>query len=170
MQQTAVATKATTNSIRSDLHTNRIRRWLSPPDPSTNANRARTLRHEGTGAWLLENPVFKSWHLGSRQHVWLHGLAGCGKTVLSVTVLDHLTHENDSFILRFFFDFTEFLENKLTFQRWARLYQPDMEWKYDPGPPQGSRLYYACFVGLIATAQNLISNGANVNAQGGRYI
>lgn len=107
MQQTAVATKAATDSIKSDLRTDKIRRWLCPPDPSTNANHARMLRHEGTGAWLLKNPVFQSWHSGSRRHLWLHGLAGCGKTVLSATVLDHLAKGNDGLILSFFFDFSD---------------------------------------------------------------
>lgn len=65
------------------------------------------LRHEGTGAWLLDNPVFQSWHSGSRRHLWLHGLPGCGKTVLSATVLDYLAKENDKLILNFFFDFSD---------------------------------------------------------------
>ncbi|KND87255.1 Ankyrin repeat domain-containing protein 17 [Tolypocladium ophioglossoides CBS 100239] len=79
--------------------------WLCPPDSSTNANRARGLRHEGTGAWLLETSVFQSWKAGSRRHLWLYGLAGCGKTVLSTTILDHLAKANDSSVLSFFFDF-----------------------------------------------------------------
>ncbi|CAI7609518.1 unnamed protein product [Penicillium viridicatum] len=107
VQQTTVATKAATDSIKLDLRTDKIRRWLCPPDPSTNANHARTLRHEGTGAWLLEHPIFKSWHSGPRRHIWLHGLAGCGKTVLSTTVLDHLAKGNDGPILSFFFDFSD---------------------------------------------------------------
>jgi hypothetical protein len=105
VKQTTVATKATADSIRSDLQTEKIRRWLSPPDPSTNANHARTLRHEGSGAWLLENPVFQSWKTGSSQHLWLHGLAGCGKTILSATVLDYIAKKEDGLILCFFFDF-----------------------------------------------------------------
>ncbi|KAJ5214504.1 NACHT nucleoside triphosphatase [Penicillium cf. viridicatum] len=105
VQQTTLATKAATDSMRSDLHTDTIRRWLCPADPSTNANHARTLRHEGTGAWLLKHPVFESWHAGSRRHLWLHGLTGCGKTVLSATVLDHLANGNDGLILSFFFEF-----------------------------------------------------------------
>jgi len=107
VQQTAVATKAATDSIRSDLRTEKIKRWLCPPDPSTNANHARKLRHEGTGAWLLENSIFQDWHSGSRRHLWLHGLAGCGKTVLSATVLDYLAEGDDRFILSFFFDFSD---------------------------------------------------------------
>ena len=69
MQQTTVATKAATDSIRSDLRTDKIKGWICPPDPSTNANHARELRHEGTGAWLLKNPVFQEWHSGLRQYV-----------------------------------------------------------------------------------------------------
>ncbi|OQE16718.1 hypothetical protein PENSTE_c023G07929 [Penicillium steckii] len=107
VQQTAAVTKATTDSIRTDQRTDKIRCWLNPPDPSTNANHARKLRHEGTGTWLLENSVFQSWYSGLHQHIWLYGLAGCGKTVLSVTVLDHLTNKNDALILSFFFDFSD---------------------------------------------------------------
>lgn len=113
VQQTTVATKATTDSIRSVLHSDKIKRWLCPPDPSTNANRARTLRHEGTGTWLFKNSVFQSWHSGSRRQLWLHGLAGCGKTVLSANVLDHLVKENDGLILSFFFDFSDITKQTL---------------------------------------------------------
>ncbi|KAL4737689.1 Pfs, NACHT and ankyrin domain protein [Aspergillus similis] len=113
MQQTTVATKAATDSIRSAIHTDKIRRWLGPPDPSTNINHAKTLRHKGTGAWLLENPVFRSWHSGLCRHLWLYGLVGCGKTVLSVTVLDYLARDNDGLVLSFFFDFTDTTKHTL---------------------------------------------------------
>ncbi|KAJ5706534.1 NACHT nucleoside triphosphatase [Penicillium malachiteum] len=97
----------TTAATRSDLHTDKIKRWLSPPDPSVNLNHAKGLRHEGTGAWLLENPVFQSWYSGSRRQLWLQGLAGSGKTVLSTTVLDHLAKRPDSLLLCFFFNFND---------------------------------------------------------------
>ena len=62
-----------------------------------------------------------------------------------------------------------FLEEEVTFQRWARLYQADIPWEDDPGPPQGSRLYYTCLAELVAPAQIFISKGADINAQGGLY-
>ena len=96
---------ATADLIRSDLHADKIERWLRPSDPSTSANHARKFRHEGTGVWLLESPIFQEWHSGARRHLWLHGLAGCGKTVLSAIILDHLTKGNNRLILNFFFDF-----------------------------------------------------------------
>ncbi|KAI6785924.1 uncharacterized protein J7T54_006263 [Emericellopsis cladophorae] len=105
VQQTVSATKSVADSIKSGLHTHDIERWLRPPDPSTNANHARKLRHEGTGAWLLAHPAFQSWKSGSRRHMWLHGLAGCGKTVLSATVLDELAAGKDRLLVSFFFDF-----------------------------------------------------------------
>lgn len=107
MQQATVETKATADSIKSDLRTEKIKRWLCPPDPSTNANHARTLRHEGTGTWLLEHPIFRAWESELCRHLWLYGLAGCGKTVLSATVLDHLAVGNDRLVLSFFFDFSD---------------------------------------------------------------
>ncbi|CAG8228611.1 unnamed protein product [Penicillium salamii] len=113
VQQTALTTKAATDSIKSDLHIDKIMRWLCPPDPSTNVNRAKMLRHEGTGAWLLENPFFQSWYIGTHQHLWLYGLAGCGKTVLSTTALDYLAKRTDGIILSFFFDFNDIAKQSL---------------------------------------------------------
>ncbi|KAJ5472059.1 PfsNACHT and ankyrin domain protein [Penicillium diatomitis] len=106
VQQITVATKATTDSIKSELRTDNIKSWLDPPDPSTIANHAKELHHEGTGAWLLEDPIFWSWYSGSCRHMWLYRLAGSGKTILSITVLDHLAMGNNGPILKFFFDFS----------------------------------------------------------------
>ncbi|CEJ82926.1 Putative Pfs, NACHT and Ankyrin domain protein [[Torrubiella] hemipterigena] len=107
VHQTTTATKVITEFLVSSHRTDKIQCWLRPSDPSTNANHARSLRHEGTGAWLLENPIFKDWYLGSRRHLWLQGLAGSGKTVLSTTVLDHLGKGDERLILSFFFDFSD---------------------------------------------------------------
>ncbi|KAF5127225.1 putative ankyrin repeat protein L63 [Metarhizium anisopliae] len=62
-----------------------------------------------------------------------------------------------------------FLETEATFQRWAQLYQADRDWDHDPGPARGSRLYYACFDGLVAPVRDLIGKGADINAKGGKY-
>ncbi|KAM3455815.1 hypothetical protein NHJ6243_008410 [Beauveria neobassiana] len=102
-----IETKTTTDTVESYLRANHIKIWLRPPDPSTNANHARTLRHEGTGTWLLDHPVFQSWLSRPYRHLWLHGLAGCGKTILSATVLDHLRKDLSRLVLSFFFDFSD---------------------------------------------------------------
>ncbi|KAH7201284.1 hypothetical protein DER44DRAFT_670403 [Fusarium oxysporum] len=106
-------TKHAVMSMASDHRFAKIKQWLSPSDYSTNANLARERRHPGTGTWLLNSPVFQEWKLGSRQHLWLYGLAGCGKTILSTTILDHLVQINTHTTLAFFFDFNDTRKQKL---------------------------------------------------------
>ncbi|KAG5752614.1 hypothetical protein H9Q70_004752 [Fusarium xylarioides] len=100
-------------SMASDHRFAKIERWLSPPDYSTNANLARERRHPGTGTWLLNSPAFQEWKLGTRQHLWLYGLAGCGKTILSTTILDHLQTDTYTALTFFFFDFSDPRKQKL---------------------------------------------------------
>ncbi|KAH6693976.1 ankyrin repeat-containing domain protein [Plectosphaerella plurivora] len=104
LQQTTAA--FVSNSI-AKRHADNIRAWLQPPDTSSNENQARKLRHGGTGMWLLGHPAFQSWCAGSRQYLGLLGVTGCGKTILSTTVLDHLVLRGDRRVLRFFFDFSD---------------------------------------------------------------
>ncbi|EJP61140.1 Ankyrin repeat protein [Beauveria bassiana ARSEF 2860] len=66
-----------------------------------------------TGTWFLQSKTFGDWKLGSCQCLWLHGMPGCGKTVLSATILDNLEKERDSTTLVFFFDFTDTRKQKL---------------------------------------------------------
>ncbi|EKJ76090.1 hypothetical protein FPSE_03722 [Fusarium pseudograminearum CS3096] len=107
-------TKHAVMSMASDSHWYKIERWLSPSDFTTNANLARQRRHPGTGTWLLESTAFQEWKLGSRQHLWLYGLAGCGKTVLSGTILDHLGESaTNHTVLAFFFDFNDIKKQRL---------------------------------------------------------
>ncbi|KAF4820667.1 Ankyrin repeat domain-containing protein 17 [Colletotrichum siamense] len=105
--QMLVESKAIIREMKSDQQFDHIRRWLKPPDTSTNANQARNLRHMGTGQWIFKSQVFQEWNNGSRQNLWLHGLAGCGKTVLSTTILDSLLSQDNQVALQFFFDFSD---------------------------------------------------------------
>ncbi|EXL40447.1 hypothetical protein FOCG_17068 [Fusarium oxysporum f. sp. radicis-lycopersici 26381] len=113
IESTGSETKHAVMSMASDHHFAKIERWLSPPDYSTNANLARERRHPGTGTWLLNSPVFQEWKLGIRQHLWLYGLAGCGKTILSTSILDHLLQIDTHTTLAFFFDFSDRRKQKL---------------------------------------------------------
>ncbi|KAJ5772187.1 hypothetical protein N7520_002716 [Penicillium odoratum] len=85
--------------------------WLSPSDTSINLNEALKKRQEGTGSWFLKCEPFQEWKTGKNQSLWLHGIPGCGKPILSATTIDHLnqtaTAESSSVILDFFFDFTD---------------------------------------------------------------
>jgi len=59
----------TGSGLRQDL-----RRWLSPPDPSTNHNIAFNAHHEGTATWFFKGRTYKEWKsTGSESLLWIHG-------------------------------------------------------------------------------------------------
>lgn len=64
-----------------------IVKWLSAPDPSTNYNEAQEQRREGTGSWFLQGQALKEWKEKPCARMWLHGLSGCGKTILSSSII-----------------------------------------------------------------------------------
>ena len=78
--------------------------WLNPTDPSTNFATARDLRHKHTGNWYLRSNVYLDWISQSKSFLWLRGVPGCGKTVLSSAVIEDLKERNDTMPLYFFFD------------------------------------------------------------------
>lgn len=88
-----------------------ILRWLSPPDPSTNHQKALKLRQADTGLWFLGNERYSEWKASPCSFIWLHGIPGCGKTVLSSTiiedVLQHCTNDPGIAVAYFYFDFKD---------------------------------------------------------------
>ncbi|KAH7021445.1 uncharacterized protein B0I36DRAFT_388150 [Microdochium trichocladiopsis] len=102
-----IETKAAMKAVCVDEHLKKLRLWLSPPDPSTNAAAARELRHAGSGSWLLQSDAFQRWKSGQLRHLWLHGKAGFGKTILNTTIYDHLELVGGFTLLRFYFDFKD---------------------------------------------------------------
>ncbi|PGG97105.1 hypothetical protein GX51_07506, partial [Blastomyces parvus] len=95
--------------LNQDNQLDKIRKWLSPPDTSTNLHKAQKSCHKGTGSWFLQGTLFKEWMSGACPYLWLHGIPGCGKTVLSSTIITHLNRQCNSshVVLDFFFDFTD---------------------------------------------------------------
>lgn len=47
-------------------------------------------RHPDTCRWLLDSEEYRSWRNTPSSFFWLHGLSGCGKTVLASSVIDQL--------------------------------------------------------------------------------
>jgi hypothetical protein len=84
-----------------------IKDWLSPPDPSTNYNKALQQRQEGTGTWLLQSEEFTQWNTRQNSLLWLYGIPGCGKTILSSTAIQHLGTCSSQPLLYFYFDFND---------------------------------------------------------------
>lgn len=90
--------------IRSSTHMNDISAWLSPPDPSINHSNALNIRHLGTGKWFLGHPAYSNWKSNHASFLWLHGIPGCGKTILSSTIIEDLSSR---YPLYFYFDFSD---------------------------------------------------------------
>jgi len=118
-----------------------IARWLSPPDPSINYNRALTQRHAGTGQWLLQSPTYSRWTEESASFLWLHGIPGCGKTVLSTTAIENLKDDTRvNLVLYFYFDFSDVQKQQLDHAIRALASQ-----LYDTGQADVRRHLEACF-------------------------
>jgi hypothetical protein len=83
-----------------------MQKWLSPSDPSTNHNKALDARHDGTGQWFIRGQSFDLFRQGKVPFLWLHGIPGCGKTVLSASIILELGQEPPA-LLYFYFDFND---------------------------------------------------------------
>ena len=100
----------------------RIHDWLSAPDPSLNYHKALRQRQAGTGLWLLQDEKFKIWKEAAASRLLLYGISGCGKTILSSTIIEHLLfhcHDDVRMVtVYFYFDIndTQKQDSKLMLQ------------------------------------------------------
>jgi hypothetical protein len=81
--------------------------WLKATDPSVNYNRAVQAHHPGTSVWFLGSPHFQEWKKQPNSFLWLHGLPGSGKTILSAALIQHLRDEHNCPAICFYFDFSD---------------------------------------------------------------
>ena len=85
--------------------------WLTAPDPSTNYHKAHKQRQADTGLWLLEGAKLTGWKTSPASRLWLYGIPGCGKTILSSTIIEHLLQHchggPNTVIAYFYFDFND---------------------------------------------------------------
>ena len=70
---TSISSDAGALSIRAGSQLREdVRKWLSPPDPSTNHNVACGAHLKGTATWFLEGSTFQIWQ-SSSSLLWIHG-------------------------------------------------------------------------------------------------
>ncbi|KAI0197576.1 hypothetical protein F4808DRAFT_463616 [Astrocystis sublimbata] len=93
--------------IKESSQNDKIKQRLSPTDPSINFQNALRQRQPGTGQWLLEHDSYLAWKSGTNSFLWLHGIPGCGKTVLSSIVIEDIEHQIPRSVLYFYFTFTD---------------------------------------------------------------
>ncbi|CUS12931.1 unnamed protein product, partial [Tuber aestivum] len=94
-----------------------ILKWLNVVDPASNYSSALAVREPGTGSWLLEGDEYKDWKGDRGGVLWLYGIPGCGKSVLSATAVEdvkNLCDTNDDYGLAYFyFTFSDSEKQKL---------------------------------------------------------
>jgi len=49
-----------------------LRRWVTPPDPSTNHNIACSIHHSGTAEWFFRGNIFGEWK-STGSLLWIYG-------------------------------------------------------------------------------------------------
>jgi hypothetical protein len=107
----ASTNNAKTRSRNQEERLGKICSWLSAPDPSTNYHKAHKQRQAETGLWLLESAKFIEWKQSAESRLWLYGIPGCGKTILSSTIIKHLLqhcHDDTRIVTAYFyFDFND---------------------------------------------------------------
>ena len=76
-----------------------------------NHNKARKDHHPGTGTWFVKSKVFTDWKTTPASFLWLYGIPGCGKTILSSTIVEDVINHCDLkpalAVLYFYFDFKD---------------------------------------------------------------
>lgn len=116
---------------RQETYDDKIQSWLDPADPHINYKRALDLRHPDSGAWFLQSRRYSRWKTSTRASLWLHGLAGCGKTVLAFSIIKNLEREitldsptsSIPILIYFFFDFRDVKEQSLEEMAFSLVYQ-----------------------------------------------
>ncbi|OQV10804.1 NACHT domain-containing protein isoform 2, partial [Cladophialophora immunda] len=111
-QNEQLCTRMDRLQIRADQELqDKLSKWLNIPDPSTNYHAALQKRHPETGQWLLSGQRFTEWKSSTSSLMWLHGSAGCGKTILSAAslhnILQHKESYPDTIVSYFYFDFND---------------------------------------------------------------
>ena len=76
--------------LQMSLYDKSILQWLSPADYLSSHDAARKKHEPTTGAWLLQSDEFLNWRQNHNPSMWLHGIPGCGKTILCSTIIDHV--------------------------------------------------------------------------------
>ncbi|KAI0297634.1 hypothetical protein BC826DRAFT_951451 [Russula brevipes] len=82
-------TAATVNHFSREQFRQDLRKWLSPPDPSTSHNAARRAQHEGTTTWFFQGCTYNQWK-STASLLWIYGKPGSGKSILCSALIEDM--------------------------------------------------------------------------------
>ncbi|KAH8987658.1 ankyrin repeat-containing domain protein [Lactarius hatsudake] len=111
METKAMIKKVTEKMDARDLEEvlQKLKGWLSPPDPSTNYNIGLRDLHKETATWFLEGRIFQEWYsMGSL--LWIHGKPGSGKSIICSAIIQRivsLCDDGRASVAYFYFDFRD---------------------------------------------------------------
>jgi ankyrin repeat domain-containing protein 50 len=140
--QVALGIEPAVRDIQDHVHTQaekNVLKWLYKVDPFANHAVAHAKWEPGTGEWFVSSHEFTSWMLPGRS-LWLHGIPGAGKTVLSSTIIESLKARLGRFPICFYFDFRDPQKQSVVNMLYSLLAQLS-ETKV---PEEVQRLYKSC--------------------------
>ncbi|KAH6642103.1 hypothetical protein C7974DRAFT_384834 [Boeremia exigua] len=105
VQNTTSATHQTITNMDTSRKYSKLKKWLRPFDGSVYHNEAQKQRHRGSGKWLIADLRFKEWLKEPHTFLWLFGLPGSGKTILSSTIIEHIRGHTTNACLYFYITF-----------------------------------------------------------------
>ncbi|KAI9721615.1 MAG: hypothetical protein M1828_005105 [Chrysothrix sp. TS-e1954] len=78
-------------------------KWLNPADAEDQFVRLQQIRVEGTGQWFFTRSEVKCWLDESQQLMWVVGIPGCGKSMISSTLVTHMKARETAALVACFF-------------------------------------------------------------------
>lgn len=72
------------------LHNRKALSWLSSVSAASKLQGFRKERQHHTGAWLFDLPEMSAWLENPKSALWIYGIPGAGKTILSTLVVDEV--------------------------------------------------------------------------------
>lgn len=75
---------------------------VSDLHPETSLQKHLGLRQDGTGLWFMNSPAFEKFQNSPNSRLWLYGIPGAGKSVLSAAIIDSL-QQSEKMGTAFFF-------------------------------------------------------------------
>ncbi|KAJ6460649.1 hypothetical protein C8R47DRAFT_120182 [Mycena vitilis] len=89
IDETAARTEAKADQLINSDREKKIREWFQALDMREKQHATHALRHPDTGRWVLEGTKFAKWK-EEPGCLWIRGISGTGKSVLSSIAIDHL--------------------------------------------------------------------------------
>ncbi|OMP86961.1 Vegetative incompatibility protein HET-E-1 [Diplodia seriata] len=103
--------QASQRDTQQDKCMSEITKWLNSPDPGVNHDKKRNEHMDNTGEWFIAGRSIQQWKQLASSVLWLYGIPGCGKSVLSSTLINTLQKgiggKRNEAVAYFYFEFSD---------------------------------------------------------------